>query len=106
MNEMNENKSVFYNSLTHYQLIYVLSYWFIKMGFVLGILKISIFINKIYLYINMVEIKTSFNSQLEKDYYYENLLNILYGFNNRHRITFKDNNKYNLSKENVIISNE
>ena len=54
----------------------------------------------------MVEIKTSFNSQLEKDYYYENLLNILYGFNNRHRITFKDNDKYNLSKDNVIINSE
>ena len=52
----------------------------------------------------MVEIKTTFNSQLEKDYYYENLLNILYGFNNIHKITYKDNNKYNLSKDNVILN--
>jgi hypothetical protein len=50
-----------------------------------------------------MEIKKQFNSQLEKDYYYDNLLNILFGFNNKHRIHFKDNDKYNLSNDNVIF---
>lgn len=36
---------------------------------------------------------------------YINILNILYGLDSINRITFKDNNKYNLSKENIIMNN-
>jgi hypothetical protein len=33
---------------------------------------------------------------------YTNLINILYGLNTS--LSFKDNNKYNLSKDNVIVN--
>ena len=33
---------------------------------------------------------------------YTNLINILYGLNTT--LSFKDNNKYNLSKDNVIVN--
>lgn len=33
---------------------------------------------------------------------YQNLINVLYGLNTS--LTFKDKNKYNLSKENVIVN--
>ena len=33
---------------------------------------------------------------------YQNLINVLYGLNTS--LSFKDNNKYNLSKDNVIIN--
>ena len=35
---------------------------------------------------------------------YISIVNVLYGLNSIDKITFKDNNKYNLSKDNVIIN--
>tara|TARA_R100000541_G_scaffold50502_1_gene57709 strand:- start:294 stop:464 length:171 start_codon:yes stop_codon:yes gene_type:complete len=35
---------------------------------------------------------------------YLSIINVLYGLNSIDNITFKDNNKYNLSKDNVIIT--
>jgi len=45
-------------------------------------------------------IKTSFTTETAKDIYYENILNILYGINNRHKISFIDNEtKYKFIEE-------
>ena len=35
---------------------------------------------------------------------YISIVNVLYGLNCIDKISFKDNNKYNLSKDNVIIN--
>lgn len=35
---------------------------------------------------------------------YISIVNVLYGLNSIDKISFKDNNKYNLSKDNVIIN--
>ena len=44
--------------------------------------------------------KTTIKETTDADY--QNIINILYGLNAT--LTFKDNNKYNLSSENVIVS--
>jgi hypothetical protein len=45
-------------------------------------------------------LKTSFTTETAKDIYYENILNILYGINNRHKISFIDNEtKYKFIEE-------
>lgn len=53
--------------------------------------------------INSIVLKTDFKSKLHKDYYYDNVINILYGINNKHNIIFKDNNRYNISPQNIEI---
>jgi hypothetical protein len=50
-----------------------------------------------------MKVKTDFQSIQHKKRYYDNLLNILYGTNNRDNILFKDNNPYNLNKDNIIL---
>ena len=45
-------------------------------------------------------LKTNFTTETAKDIYYENILNILYGINNRHKISFIDNEtKYKFIEE-------
>jgi len=45
---------------------------------------------------------TNITNFTETDYI--SIVNVLYGLNSIDKITFKDNNKYNLSKDNVIIN--
>jgi|DEB0MinimDraft_6_1074348.scaffolds.fasta_scaffold640299_1 hypothetical protein len=54
----------------------------------------------------MKTIKTTFQSIQHKKRYYDNLLNILYGCDNRDNIVFKDGNSYNLNKDNIILINQ
>ena len=42
-----------------------------------------------------------FKSIIHKKLYYENLFNILYGFNNRNATIFLDGNPFNLNKDNI-----
>lgn len=56
--------------------------------------------------INSIVLKTDFKSQLHKDYYYDNVINILYGIDNKHKIIFKDNNRYNISPQNITFDNK
>ena len=44
---------------------------------------------------------TNITNFTETDYI--SIVNVLYGLNSIDKITFKDNNKYNLSKDNVIM---
>tara|TARA_R110000796_G_scaffold42625_1_gene105225 strand:- start:179 stop:409 length:231 start_codon:yes stop_codon:yes gene_type:complete len=53
-----------------------------------------------------ITLKTDFINQLHKDCYYDNVLSILYGIDNKHKITFKDNNRYNVSSYNIKITDK
>ena len=46
--------------------------------------------------------KSNITEYTETDYY--NIIQLLYGYNVS--LTFKDNNKYNLTKDNVIINDK
>jgi hypothetical protein len=44
-----------------------------------------------------------FHSFHHKKLYYENLFNILYGFNNRNTTIFLDGNPFNLNSDNIYF---
>ena len=49
-----------------------------------------------------VSVKTEFKSLLEKDSYYQNIMNILYGVDKK--ITYIDNNRFNIDYSNLIFN--
>ena len=46
---------------------------------------------------------TYFNYDVENDNEYMNILRIIYGVKDMRQIKFKDNDRFNLTKDNIII---
>ena len=76
-------------------------HYFIILNIFINLLE-EYFYNNNYLLMIITDYneKTTIKETTDADY--QNIINILYGLNAT--LTFKDNNKYNLSSENVIVS--
>jgi len=53
----------------------------------------------------MVEIEINYNDNNEASKEYLRILNLIYGIKSLHEVKFKDNNIFNLKKDNIIILN-